>query len=456
MKIYNSLTKQIEQVNPIKQGKIGLYSCGPTVYNNLHIGNLAAFIYADLLRRTLSHGYQVTAVMNITDVDDKTIRDSKRDYPNLDPMAALKKLTSKYESIFLDDISRIGNDTSAVTFIRATDTITEMINLTQQLLKKGIAYIAEDGVYFSIKNYEAAGFTYGVLQAIDRSHEHARIANDEYDKDHVSDFALWKRSEADEPSWDATFTVDDTSTEMPGRPGWHIECSAMSQKLLGVPFDIHTGGIDLKFPHHENEIAQSRGASGAESFANYFAHNNHVLIEGKKMSKSLNNFYTLRDIEDKGFDPLAFRLLVLSSHYRSESNFSWDILEAAQNRLSSWRAFADRQWQLPDSNNSTSIIESLNNDLDTPKVLSLVDEAFDKCANTNSAPSKDLLEQINDTLGIALTGQDISDDQKQLLKRRQEARKNKDWTQSDQLRETLKLQGIGVNDTDVGQIWYRI
>jgi cysteinyl-tRNA synthetase len=456
MKIYNSLTKQIEDISPINQGKIGLYSCGPTVYDNLHIGNLAAFIYADLLRRTLAQEYDVTSVMNITDVDDKTIRDSKRDHPDVDPMTALNALTHKYEAIFLEDIARIGNDTSAVTFIRATDTIAEMINLAQQLLDKNIAYIAEDGVYFSIKKYEEAGFKYGVLQTIDRSHEHARIANDEYDKDHVSDFALWKRAESGEPSWEATFTTNGTSTSIPGRPGWHIECSAMSQKLLSVPFDIHTGGIDLKFPHHENEIAQSRGASGAASFANYFVHNNHVLIEGKKMSKSLNNFYTLRDIEDKGFDPLAFRMLVLSSHYRSESSFSWDILQAAQNRLAAWRAIADLHWQLPESNEVPDVMKYLNHDLDTPQALSAIDAGFDSCAKASSAPSKQFLDLIEDSLGIALNSTDISDDQKRLLADRLRARQNKDWEMSDKLRDSLKEQGIGINDTSTGQLWYRL
>jgi cysteinyl-tRNA synthetase len=457
MKIYNSLTRQTEEFTPIQPGKVGLYSCGPTVYNNLHIGNLAAFIYADLLRRALANKFEVTAVMNITDVDDKTIRDSKRDYPDLDPMAALSKLTRKYEAVFLEDIARIGNDVESVTFIRATETIDEMITLTQQLLDNGIAYIAEDGVYFSIQNYEQAGYKYGVLQTIDRSHEHARIANDEYDKEHVSDFALWKRSEADEPSWPATFSHDSEQVSIPGRPGWHIECSAMSQKLLDVPFDIHTGGIDLKFPHHENEIAQSRAALNTDSFAHYFVHNNHVLIDGKKMSKSLNNFFTLRDIEEKGFDPLAFRLLVLSSHYRSESNFSWDILQAAQNHLTNWRSAADLVWQLPEStNHEIGISTHLEDDLNTPMTLSAVDHAFDICVKSNTAPSQKLLEQIDELLGIKLLSADITDGQKQLLDHRQKARENKDWAESDKIRDELKSQGIGINDTEHGQLWYRI
>ncbi len=480
MKLYNTLTRKVEAFRPLEDKKVKMYSCGPTVYNNLHIGNLSAFIYADLLRRTLAaSGYDVTAVMNITDVDDKTIRDSKRDYPDADPMDALQKLTRKYEDVFKNDIERIGNDTSALTYIRATETIEEMIALTQKLLNNGIAYPADDGIYFSIKEYETAGFKYGLLQKIDRSHEHERIANDEYDKDHVSDFALWKKAEEGEPSWDAIFTHEGKEIEMAGRPGWHIECSAMSEKLLEVPFDIHTGGIDLKFPHHENEIAQSCGSSGEKEFARYFVHNNHILIDGKKMSKSLGNFYTLRDIEEKGFDPIAFRLLVLSSHYGNESNFTWEILEAAQNRLKNWQAAADLRWQTqsrhperseteskdlaadkdqisrPRSGHEASqarddILRALQDNLDTPQAIATIDQYFDK-----STPDDDILKNIKDLLGIDLLKPDITNEQKQLIKNRETARDAKDWAKSDELRDQLKEQGLEIKDTDHGSIWSR-
>ncbi len=466
MKLYNSLKKEVEDFTEIEKGTVRMYSCGPTVYNNLHIGNLSAFIYADLLRRTLTvNGYKVRAVMNITDVDDKTIRDSKRDYPDLDPMEALQTLTRKYEEVFLADITRIGNDTDALTFIRATETIDEMIRLTQKLLDEGIAYPAEDGIYFSIMEYELAGYTYGQLQTIDRSHEHARIANDEYDKDSASDFALWKKAEKGEPSWDAAFTHKNKSIDMAGRPGWHIECSAMSERLLGVPFDIHTGGIDLKFPHHENEIAQSSGASGEQVFANYFVHNNHILIDGKKMSKSLGNVYTLRDIEDKGFDPLALRLLVLSSHYRSESNFTWEILEAAQNRLRNWQATANLRWQPLASNRSMNryvqrinVQSLLEEDLDTPRALALVDAIFGDIERTGfhqdeSNLFEEFLSYLNLALGINLLMPNITDEQKQLISEREKAREKKDWAKSDELRDALKAQGIDIRDTANGQIW---
>ena len=345
MKLYNSLTHSIEEFSPIEEGKAGIYSCGPTVYNNLHIGNLSAFIYADILRRALqANGYAARHVMNITDVDDKTIRDSKNNYPDDEPKVALKKLTDKYGKVFMDDLSATGNDVSAITFISAVDTIAEMIQITQSLLDKQIAYIADDGVYFSITKYIENDYAYGLLQKVEISKEHSRINNDEYDKDSASDFALWKKAESGEPSWDASFMIDGSSLEMNGRPGWHIECSAMSEKLLGLPFDIHTGGIDLKFPHHENEVAQSVGA-GAEKLANYFIHNNHMLVDGKKMSKSLGNFYTLRDIEDKGFSAEVFRVVVLEGHYQKESNFSWDILQAAKQRLHGYSIMASRRYQ---------------------------------------------------------------------------------------------------------------
>lgn len=459
MNLYNSLTKQIEPFQPLLDDAVRMYSCGPTVYSNLHIGNLAAFVYADVLRRTLAaSGFRVQAVMNITDVDDKTIRNSREEFATLEPMAALQSLTSKYEKVFLDDTTRIGNDTASITFVRATETIADMQALTQQLLDANIAYPADDGIYFSIKNYELAGFTYGKLQQISRAHEQARIANDEYDKDSASDFALWKRAEAGEPSWPATFHYNAQSIEIPGRPGWHIECSAMSQKLLGIPFDIHTGGIDLKFPHHENEIAQSSAASGQHELARYFFHNNHVLTNGKKMSKSLGNVYTLRDVEAKGFDPRAFRLLVLSSHYRSESNFSWEILEAAQNRLKNWQAVADMTWQRPAASeqDTTPLIAALQNDLDTPAALALIDKLFDTCAQANLAPPDSLLSSIESLLGVVVAGPNITHEQHKAITAREAARAQKDWATSDRIRDELTVQGIGLRDTADGAIWFRL
>lgn len=459
MKIFNSLHNRLEDFKPINDGVVGLYSCGPTVYNNLHIGNLSAFIYADVLRRALTaNKYKVTHVMNITDVDDKTIRDSKRDYPKDEPMVALKKLTDKYTQVFKEDLKATRNDLGSINFISAVDTIPEMIELTQRLIDRGIGYVTNDGVYFSIKAYQDTGNVYGYLQKVEVGKTQARIANDEYDKDNISDFALWKAGEAGEPSWEAKFMVDGKSVTIAGRPGWHIECSAMSEKLLGVPFDIHTGGIDLKFPHHENEIAQTRG-SGSKGLSNYFFHNNHILVEGSKMSKSLGNFYTLRDIEEKGFNPQAFRLLVLESHYRSESNFSWEILESAQNRLKNWQAVADRVHQLPQNCDSSVIkkmINALDNDLHTSKVLVHIDNYFDEVLKSNEAPNIEVLRTIDELIGINLSVNDIDKNIKEILKERMNARQQKDWATSDKLRDELNEAGIGINDTNNQQIWYRI
>jgi cysteinyl-tRNA synthetase len=459
MKLYNSLTKQIEDFVPINSDSVGIYSCGPTVYNNLHIGNISAFIYADVLRRSLEvNGFSVKHVMNITDVDDKTIRDSLINYPEDEPKIALNKLTAKYRDIFLDDMKKTGINTEIIEFISAVDTIPEMIKLVQKLLDNKIAYIADDGVYFSITKYYQAGYKYGLLQKVETQQSKARVANDEYDKESAGDFALWKRGVQGEPAWPAKFSEDLMVTDMPGRPGWHIECSAMSEKTLGTPFDLHTGGIDLKFPHHENEIAQSCGA-GSTKLANYFFHNNHVLVDGKKMSKSLGNVFTLRDLENKKFKPMSFRLLVLESHYHSESNFSWDILSAASNRYQNWINISETCWQIKESDDE-SLIETLNSNLadnvNTPQALKNIDEYFETIVNSKLSPNKKVLIHIKDALGIDLETKDISNEIKEIIKKRSDARKNKNWELSDKLRDNLLNQGIRIRDELDLQIWSRI
>ena len=459
MKLYNSISKKNEEFVPINADEIKMYSCGPTVYNSLHIGNISAFIYADVIRRSLEiNGFSVKHVMNITDVDDKTIRDSKRDYPKDDPILALKKLTDKYSDVFIDDMKKSGVDIDKIELISAVKTIPEMILLTQKLLDNGIAYIADDGVYFSITKYYQAGYIYGVLQKIETQQSRARVANDENDKESAGDFALWKRAVVGEPSWNAEFSEDLMVTEMPGRPGWHIECSAMSEKALGLPFDIHTGGIDLKFPHHENEIAQSCGA-GNPVMANYFLHNNHILIDGKKMSKSLGNIYTLQDLKLKGFDPIAFRLLVLESHYHSESNFSWNILAAAANRYKNWLNIAETIWQLPESTDGSVIQQIKNNmadNINTPLVLRDIDSYFERIISSKQSPNIKILNFIDEALGISLKTADIDVATKNLLKERKVARENKQWELSDKIRNSLLDSGIKIRDELDTQIWSRI
>ncbi len=455
MKLYNALTKQIEEFTPIDKEEVRIYSCGPTVYDRAHIGNLSAYIFADTLRRSLElEGYNVKHVMNYTDVDDKTIRRSQEKYPDLEPKEALAKLTKEYKELFLSDMKKIGVDTHKIQFVSAVDNISAMQQLIAKLVSEKIAYITDDGVYFSIKAYKDSGKTYGQLLKISsESTSEARIDNDEYDKESVHDFALWKVQKPGEPAWD--FEVE--GKNLKGRPGWHIECSAMSESSLGLPFDIHTGGIDLIFPHHENEIAQSTAGSELDKMANYFVHNNHILVDGRKMAKSAQNFYTLDDITQKGFDPLAFRLLVLQAHYRSEINFTFDSLAAAQNRLRNWQGYADRVWQM-DQQGDQVIDKALQlimaEDIATPESLALIDETFTEFADR--APSKQLLDTIEKSFGIQLIHKDITEQQKQLIQESEAARAQKDYQASDNIRENLRKQGIGIQQTDQGPIWHRI
>lgn len=456
MRLFNTLTRQIEKVTPLEDNTIRLYSCGPTVYDHAHIGNLSSFIVADILKRTLkSAGFKVKHVMNFTDVDDKTIKRSQQKYPTLEPKEALHQLTREYEEVFKQDMVAIGNSIEDIEFVRATDMIPAMQVLISTLYDQGYAYIADDGVYFSIEAYKKSGKIYGQLLKIDsHSTSKARISNDEYDKDSIHDFALWKIAKSDEPSW--LFNLD--GHNLNGRPGWHIECSAMSSSKLGQPFDIHTGGIDLIFPHHENEIAQSTAGRDNPLYAKTFFHSEHLLVEGKKMSKSLNNFYTLADITKRGFNPLAFRLMILQSHYRNQSNFTWENLKSAQNRLQKWLAIADTSWQLKQTKQDLKSFckQTLQDDLNSPEVLARIDEYFDDIQPAHLSPNYQSLELINNLLGINLTRNDITDQQKTLINARQQARQTENWNESDRIRDKLKKQGILLQDTDDFSIWSRL
>ncbi len=469
MRLYNTLTRQIDNVEPIQTGRVRIYSCGPTVYDHIHIGNLSAYIYADLLRRALhASGYDVTQVMNFTDVDDKTIRRSTERYPDMAPEEALEKLTDQYKQIFLDDAAAVGVDLQAIQFVSAVASIDGMRKLVTDLYKKGFAYIADDGVYFSIEKYRASGKTYGQLLKLDAHNtSEARINNDEYDKESVHDFALWKTQKSGEPAWE--FELD--GHDLLGRPGWHIECSVMSVDNLGQPFDIHTGGVDNIFPHHENEIAQSTAGQDDPIYAKHFVHNDHLLVDGKKMAKSAQNFFTLRDIRERGFDPRAFRLLVLQSHYRSQTNFTWESLAAAQTRLRELQAFADLRWQ-PLGNTTepmnadfkvyeTMMLQALQDDLATPKLLATLSTLLGQTDQTiirmHTDAFTDLLEFLDNVLGLQLLAStDITDEQQQLIAQRQTARDSQDWTASDRLRDQLQTQGIAIHDTPHGQTWSRI
>ncbi len=471
MKIYNTLlnSRKLETITPLDGKKVRIYSCGPTVYDHAHIGNLSAYIFADTLHRAIDlAGFDVEHVMNYTDVDDKTIRRSHEAYATDNPLVALKKLTDKYIDLFNTDMRAIGNDIDDLTFVRATDAtvITGMQELITSLHEKGFAYIADDGVYFSIDAYRKAGKTYGQLLAINaKNTSEARIQNDEYDKESVHDFALWKKEKPGEPAW--KFTLNDT--DLTGRPGWHIECSVMSKQQLGLPFDIHTGGVDLIFPHHENEIAQSTALEENPVMATIFAHNEHILVDGKKMAKSAKNFYTLADLIEKGYDPLAFRLKILQSHYRNQINFTWESLDAAVSLLQSMRAWADQKHQKAAHGDAAAsepyaaalkqLLASTQDDLNTPKALSALSEILSKAEQTGVDEEKiqPLLNIIDRLLGLQLGDRpDITHGQKELIAKREQAREHKDWTQSDTLRDALKEQGIGVRDKPTGAIWYRL
>lgn len=447
IRLYNVLSRKIELFKPIKKGRVGLYTCGPTVYNFAHLGNLRTYIFEDILRRTLEYnGYKVRQVMNITDVEDKIIKKAFQEKKNI------YAITGPYTKIFFEDLRKL-NIEKAEFYPKATQNIKEMVGLIKILLKKGVAYLAEDGaVYFNISKFDK----YGKLSNLSKRKikSGARVAADEYDKKRAQDFVLWKPKKNNEPFWQSPWG--------PGRPGWHIECSAMSMKYLGKTFDIHTGGVDLIFPHHENEIAQSEAATG-KKFVNFWLEGEHLLVDGRKMAKSLGNFYTLRDLENKKFSPLAFRYLILTSHYRSKLNFTWKSLAAAENALSGLCRFIRepevRQKSKIEADKKTKIYEkkfaaAINNDLDMPKAVSLVWKLI-KDASLLAGTKKRLLFKFDKVLGLGLNRLKplkIPREIEYLTKKREQFRKNKQFMQADRLREKINRLGYIVEDTPEGPV----
>ena len=443
LKFYNYLSRKVEEFRPI--GKtVGLYTCGPTVYDYVHIGNWRTFIFEDILKRVLTfNGFGVKHVMNITDVEDKIIKASQ------DQGIEFREITSKYEKAFLADLAKL-NILPADFYPRATEHITSMIRIIEVLLKKSFAYKKNGSVYFSIKKFAPYGKLSGLSE--ENLKKGARIDEDQYDKENWSDFALWKSpqprsSPGLEPSWDASFGK--------GRPGWHIECSAMSMKYLGESFDIHTGGVDLLFPHHENEIAQSEAATG-EKFVNYWMEGEHLLVDGEKMAKSLGNIYTLADVVKKGFDPLALRYLFLTAHYRSKLNFTWGSLEAAQNALNNVRSEV-ATWDEPKigcAGYENDFREAINNDLDMPKALSIMWETA-KSDYPSSARHQSILV-MDKVLGLGLSEikkQELPKGARELINKREGLRRAGKFGESDRLRKQLLKMGVEVEDTPEGSIW---
>lgn len=455
MQLYNSLTKKKSVFRPINVGRVGVYSCGPTVYDHVHIGNLRSFIVADLLVRILKSvsDYEVEWVMNTTDIDDKIIARLERDQMGQDPEKSRMQLTKKYEKLFFDDIAAVGVNTTAIKLVRATEHITQMQALIKELLKKDLAYQSAGSIYFSIEKYQAAGQKYGVLTNIDFAGQ-IHSSDDQDQKEGIVDFALWKAAKEGEPSWD--FELDDNN--LVGRPGWHIECSAMSTNYLGAEFDIHTGGIDLRFPHHENEIAQCGG-----KLAHYFIHNEMLTIESTKMSKSLNNFFKLDQIGDG----LAFRYLVLGAHYRTKIDYSAEALMAARTRLNHINEFCSKIINNKLTSKSGAILarstwggirKSLADDLNSPRALAELAN-LTKSTELDSQSMHEVMVKTNQALGLGIDFESlkITDQNVQaLLHERQEVRHKNDYIKSDQLRDQLKSLQVGVEDTTSGQICYKL
>lgn len=445
--LHNTLTGTKDLFKPITAGKIGIYSCGPTVYDRIHIGNIRAYVFPDVLRRFLiQQGNEVTLVRNITDVDDKTIKSSQQEG------VSLKELTQKYETIFFDDLARL-NIEQANFSPRATEHIDDMVAIIKILLDKGLAYSAKDGIYFSISKSKNYGNLVGLK--IDSTKQEARIANDEYDKENPQDFALWKFWT---PADGEVFWQTDIGK---GRPGWHIECSAMSVKYLGQPFDIHTGGVDLIFPHHTNEIAQSEGVTDGEPLANYFLHNGHIMIENAKMAKSAGNFITLADIEAKGISPLSYRYWLLTAHYRTLANFTWEALagaDQAMKRLVNALAEIIETDGRSDASFLQKSAEALSDDLNTSKVLALIWEIL-KNSTLREADKKATIFEIDAILGLNLKKQveDLSsrsveapEEVKHLLSERENARKEANWDESDSIRQKISELGWKIEDGPTG------
>jgi cysteinyl-tRNA synthetase len=444
----------------MEPGKVHMYTCGPTVYDYAHIGNFRAFLFEDLLKRWLQYrGFKVTHVMNLTDVDDKTIRGSRaKGIP-------LKEYTDFFAKAFFEDANAL-NIEAANVYPRATEHIEEMVALIKTLVNKGFAYRGDDGsIYFAISRFP----DYGKLSKVQirELKAGARVNVDEYAKEDVQDFALWKAWTPDDGDvyWD---------TELgKGRPGWHIECSAMSMKYLGETFDIHCGGVDNMFPHHENEIAQSEAATG-KIFVHVWMHNEHLLVEGRKMAKRFGNYFTLRDLLKKGCDPMAIRYLLLSTHYRQQFNFTFEGLEAAKSAIERLSNVIRRVQVANGTSNGKAIDftiqaercfgDALDDDLNVSVALAAL---FDFVRDLNNlldanAVNKeeatrvfDFISRIAKVLGVFgnVKEETIPKEAAELIAKREAARKARDWKIADEIRQQLKAMGVIVEDTGQGVRW---
>ena len=456
MKLHNTLTGTLEELRPISKDHVTIYTCGPTVYSEPHVGNWVAFIRWDLLVRTLLlEGYTIQRVMNITDVGHLT-SDADEGEDKILKGAQLEGISEwdvaeRYTKSFLDGMAQL-NLLPPEYLTRATDHIDIQIELVKKLEDKGYTYALSDGVYFDTARFETyADFAHLNL---DEQRAGARVAQTE-GKRNPSDFVLWRLNPVGETramQWESPWGI--------GIPGWHIECSAMAMKYLGETIDIHTGGIDHIPVHHTNEIAQSE-ASSEKRFANYWLHANFITVQGTKISKSLNNGYTLSDLAKKGYSAMDFRMFILQSHYKTESNFSWENIDAGKNRLANWKLYACLRHQQTDETSTLTVAEAiatinacLQNDLSTPEALVAAEVAMDHVRAAQDITQ--LVEYLDDAFGLELASStpDLSPDMQALLVKRSLARMGNDWQTSDSVRDELSINGIGVNDSASSTTWF--
>ena len=474
LSLFNTLTRKVDQIAPVEPGVLSLYTCGPTVYNVAHIGNLRTFLFQDLLKRTFqAAGYEVRHCMNITDVEDKIIRDSQGALPpdasNEARHGAMKALTDRYTAMFLEDLDSLR--VQRATYLpRATEYLPHMIRLIQDLEAKGLAYLRDGSVYYRIAGLPQ----YGCLAHLDREgmKAGASVDADEYERDSVTDFVLWKAAKPGEPWWDSPWG--------PGRPGWHIECSAMGMELLGERVDIHSGGVDLIFPHHENEIAQSEGCLG-HRWVEHWVHGEFLMVEGQKMSKSLGNFFSLRDLRAKGADPIAFRYAIQSNHYRKVLNFSFEGLRAAENALKRIRAFRTRMegegqagggpWKASVdplariAQARGAFWAAMADDLNTPEALAAL---FTLISDLNAQDDHVALTREERDAALAFLDEtdaifaawpheeaSLDAEVETLIEARRAAKAAKQWAEADRVRDQLKALGIVLEDRKDGTTGWR-
>ncbi|MBI4557418.1 MAG: cysteine--tRNA ligase [Candidatus Hydrogenedentes bacterium] len=457
IRFYNTLTRAKEDFAPLAPGEVRMYTCGPTVYNFAHIGNFRAYIFEDLLRRHLKYrGFKVTQIMNLTDVEDKVIRACR------ETGEPRESLTKRYIAAFFEDLDTLGIE-RAEQYPAATDYVPEMVALIKTLRERGHTYEHRGSIYFKLDTFPQYGrLSHFRIEDL-KDGASGRVDLDEYDPESAKDFALWKAyvPEDGDIYWE---------TELgKGRPGWHIECSAMSMKLLGESFDIHTGGEDNMFPHHENEIAQSEAATG-KPFVRYWLHCRHLMVEGRKMSKSLGNFHTLRDLVERGYNPMAIRWVLIATHYRQPNNFSFDALEAANESLQRIQDFRRRLADVRGSGSDlreemaaceTAFGSALDDDLNVSAGLAavfnfirdtnkLIDE--DAISKAGAAGALALLDRLHSVTGLFAGAKDdaVPDEIQQLVLERQKARRAKNFAQADAIREHLTAAGWIVEDTPDG------